>query len=101
MKAIRVQSPGGQDVLKYEEVPDPRPNPGQALVKLHAVAHGVLRDQRRGDELRHVLPRLVSQVVLARLAVDRSRQQSRFIDQPAQGGFVKIAFDGSTESDGR
>ena len=37
MKAIRVQAPGAQDVLKYEEVPDPRPNPGQALVKLHAV----------------------------------------------------------------
>lgn len=37
MKAIRVQSPGGQDVLKYEEVPAPKPNPGQALVKLHAI----------------------------------------------------------------
>jgi NADPH2:quinone reductase len=37
MKAIRVQSPGGQDVLKYEEVTDPTPGPGQALVKLHAI----------------------------------------------------------------
>jgi NADPH:quinone reductase len=37
MKAIRVQSPGGQDVLKYEEVPDPTPGAGQALVKLHAI----------------------------------------------------------------
>jgi NADPH:quinone reductase len=37
MKAIRVQSPGGQDVLKYEEVPEPKPGPGQALVKLHAI----------------------------------------------------------------
>ena len=37
MKAIRVQSPGGQDVLKYEEVSDPKPGPGQVLVKLHAI----------------------------------------------------------------
>jgi NADPH2:quinone reductase len=37
MKAIRVQSPGGQDVLKYEEVPEPKPGSGQALVKLHAI----------------------------------------------------------------
>ena len=37
MKAIRVQSPGGQDVLKYEEMSDPKPGPGQVLVKLHAI----------------------------------------------------------------
>ena len=37
MKAIRVQSPGGQDVLKYEEVSDPKHGPGQVLVKLHAI----------------------------------------------------------------
>ena len=37
MKAIRVQSPGGPDVLKYEEVSDLKPGPGQVLVKLHAI----------------------------------------------------------------
>jgi NADPH:quinone reductase len=37
MKAIRVQSPGGPEVLKYEEVSEPKPAPGQALVKLHAI----------------------------------------------------------------
>ena len=37
MKAIRVQSPGGQDVLKYEEVSDLKPGPGQVLIKLHAI----------------------------------------------------------------
>jgi NADPH2:quinone reductase len=36
MKAIRVHAPGGPDVLKYEEVPDPTPAAGQALVKLGA-----------------------------------------------------------------
>jgi NADPH2:quinone reductase len=37
MKAIRVQAHGGQDVLKYQDVPDPEPQAGQALVKLHAI----------------------------------------------------------------
>ena len=37
MKAIRVQFPGGPEVLKYEEVSEPKPGPGQALVKLHAI----------------------------------------------------------------
>src|SRR5262245_44789994 len=37
MKAIRVQTPGGQDVLRYEDVSEPKPGPAQALVKLHAI----------------------------------------------------------------
>ena len=37
MKAIRVQFPGGPEVLKYEEVSEPKPAPGQALVRLHAI----------------------------------------------------------------
>jgi len=37
MKAIRVRSHGGQEVLKFEEVPELLPGPGQALVKLHAI----------------------------------------------------------------
>ncbi len=36
MKAIRVHSFGGPEVLKLEEVPTPRPGPGQALVRIHA-----------------------------------------------------------------
>ena len=34
MKAIRIYEPGGPEVLKYEEVPDPVAGPGQALVKI-------------------------------------------------------------------
>ena len=37
MKAIRVYEPGGPEVLKLEDVPEPVAGPGQVLVKTHAV----------------------------------------------------------------
>ena len=37
MQAIRVHHTGGPDVLKLEDVPEPRPGPGQVLVALRAV----------------------------------------------------------------
>lgn len=36
MKAIYVEQPGGADALKFGEVPQPKPGPGQALVKIAA-----------------------------------------------------------------
>jgi len=37
MKAIRVNNFGGPEVLVLEELPDPKPGPGQVLVRVHAV----------------------------------------------------------------
>jgi NADPH2:quinone reductase len=37
MKAIRVNSIGGPEVLAYEDIPDPVPAEGQALVRIEAV----------------------------------------------------------------
>jgi len=36
MKAIRIHAPGGPEVLRLEEVPEPTAGPGQAVVKLEA-----------------------------------------------------------------
>ncbi len=37
MKAIRVSQTGGCDVLQYVEVDDPKPGPGEALVRIEAI----------------------------------------------------------------
>ncbi len=37
MKAIRVHQLGGPEVLKLEEIPDPAPGPGEAVVRVEAV----------------------------------------------------------------
>lgn len=50
MKTVRFHQTGGPEVLIYEEVPDPKPGPGQVLIKVQAVGVNfadVLR--RRGD----------------------------------------------------
>lgn len=36
MKAVRVHAPGGPEVLRYEDVPEPTPKAGEAVVKVDA-----------------------------------------------------------------
>jgi NADPH:quinone reductase-like Zn-dependent oxidoreductase len=38
MQAIRLHEHGGPEVLRYEEAPVPVPGPGEALVRVHAIA---------------------------------------------------------------
>src|SRR5215471_20175864 len=37
MKAIRVHSYGGPEVMKYEDAPEPKPGKGETLVKIAAI----------------------------------------------------------------
>lgn len=53
MKAIRIHSYGGPDVMKWEELPMPVPGPGRALVRVQAASVNFLDIQkRRGDLIR-------------------------------------------------
>jgi NADPH:quinone reductase len=36
MKAVRIHAPGGPEVMRYEDVPQPAPRAGEALVKIDA-----------------------------------------------------------------
>jgi len=36
MKAVRIHTYGGPEVLKYEEAPRPKPEAGEVLIRVHA-----------------------------------------------------------------
>ena len=74
MKAVRFHEHGGVDVLRYEDVPDPEPGPGEVLVRVHACALNHLDIwERRGLErvkvpLPHISGSDVAGVVVASAA---------------------------------
>jgi NADPH2:quinone reductase len=47
MKAIVVQEPGGPELLKIEEVPDPTPGPGQIVIQIGAAGVNPFETLRR------------------------------------------------------
>ena len=59
MKAVRIHEFGGPEVLRYEEVPDPKPRKDQVLVRIKAVALNHLdlwvRKGLPGVKLPHIL----------------------------------------------
>ena len=56
MKAIRVREHGGPEVLVLEEVEDPHPTAGQALVRLHATGVNMIDVQQRSGGYSVTLP---------------------------------------------
>jgi len=56
MKAIRVAEPGGPEVLRVEEVPDPRPGAGEALVRLEAIGVNFIEVYQRKGLYQMTLP---------------------------------------------
>lgn len=56
MKAVRVHSFGGPEVLSYEEVPLPEPGPGEARVKVEAAGVNFIDIYHRTGQYRGQLP---------------------------------------------
>jgi NADPH2:quinone reductase len=51
MRAIRIHSYGGPEVMQWEELPTPTPGPGQARVRVEAASVNFLDVQKRRGEL--------------------------------------------------
>ncbi len=53
MRAIRIHTYGGPEVMQWEELPTPVPGPGQVLVRVEAASVNFLDVQKRRGELAH------------------------------------------------
>jgi NADPH:quinone reductase len=56
MKAVRVHVPGGPDTLRYEDVPEPTPRPGHAVVKVDAAGLNYIDVYYRTGQYKTELP---------------------------------------------
>lgn len=56
MKAVRIHTTGGPEVLRYEDVPLPEAGPGQALVRLEASGVNFIDVYQRSGQYRLTLP---------------------------------------------
>jgi NADPH2:quinone reductase len=61
MKAIRIHQFGGPDVLQYDDVPDPSPKPGEALVKIDAAGVNFIDTYQRSGAYKVPLPTILGQ----------------------------------------
>jgi NADPH2:quinone reductase len=53
MKAIRVRGFGDPEVMQLEEIPDPRPGPGEVLVRIHAAGVNPVDTYIRAGQYAH------------------------------------------------
>src|SRR5258708_8874444 len=51
MRAIRINTDGGPEVMQWEDLPTPVPGPGQAVVRVEAASVNFLDVQKRRGEL--------------------------------------------------
>ena len=61
MKAIRIHQFGGPEVLQYEDVPEPAPKPGEALVKIEAAGVNFIDTYQRTGAYKVPLPLILGQ----------------------------------------
>lgn len=61
MKAVRVHAPGGAEALRYEDVPDPVPQAGEAVVRVEAAGLNFIDVYHRTGLYKMALPATLGQ----------------------------------------
>src|SRR5262245_17519769 len=56
MKAIRIHAPGGPEVMRYEDVPEPTPKAGEAVVKVDAAGINYIDVYQRSGQYKLATP---------------------------------------------
>jgi NADPH2:quinone reductase len=96
MRAIRVSQPGGPEVLRLDDIPDPTPGAGEALVKLDAIGVNFIEVyQRKGLYARPLPFTLGSEgagtVVAVGSGVTAVRVGDRVASSELQGSYAELA----------
>jgi len=56
MKAVRIHTPGGPEVMRYEDAPEPTPKAGEAVVKVEAAGLNYIDVYFRSGQYKAALP---------------------------------------------
>ena len=86
VKAVRVHAPGGPEVLRYEDVPDPEPAAGQALVRVEAAGVNFIDVYHRTGLYKAALPLTLGQEGAGTVARGRARRDRRAPGRPRRLG---------------
>jgi NADPH2:quinone reductase len=89
MKAIRVQTPGGIEALRYEDVATPTPKTGEALVMIEAVGINFVDIYIRSGMYKNPLPLTLGQEG-AGIRSGAARRQGLSVHHPSKPSTLYI-----------
>jgi NADPH2:quinone reductase len=96
MHAIEISETGGLEVLRYVDVPDPKPGPGELLIKAEAIGVNYIDTYFRSGQYPRELPFILGQetsgtVVATGDGVDGFEAGDRVGTAAASGGYAEFA----------
>jgi NADPH2:quinone reductase len=96
MKAIRVHAAGGPEVLRLEDVPDPQPGVGEAVVRMEGIGVNVVEVFQRNGELPMQHPFTpggegAGTVIAVGEGVTRPRVGDRVTSESFRGTYAELA----------
>jgi len=97
MHAIRVNAPGGADVLVWQELPDPSPGPNELLVDVEAIGVNFIEVYQRSGQYHIAPPFTPGAEVAGRVrevgsGVSGFRAGDRVVTQSAKGAYAERAI---------
>src|SRR5262245_30194551 len=97
MHAIRVNAPGGPEVLGWQELPDPSPGPNELLVDVEAIGINFIEVYQRSGQY-HIAPpftpgaEVAGSVRAVGSGVSEFRAGDRVVTQSAKGAYAERAL---------
>jgi NADPH2:quinone reductase len=97
VKAIRIRAPGGPEVLEMEQVADPEPGRGEALVRIEAAGVNFIEVYQRKGQYKVTLPFTpgtegAGRVIALGEGVDTVGVGDRVVSQGFRGTYAELAL---------